>query len=90
MWACSRQVIDMPLNVVELNSGNVRDVSAGLRNLADDIESGAFSTGTQTLLWISVAPDGAVESGALGRCDSTIYAAGVMQAAAIRLLVAGI
>lgn len=87
------------LKVVEFPGGNVTDIPAGLRNVAQLIEdvrdigaSGGPIPGlhdVQRLVWISEDADGNTSVGAFGRDMDKLRTAGLAQKAINRLLEEG-
>jgi hypothetical protein len=79
------------LTVVPFTGGNVNDIPAGLRSLAELIENGpaggvAAVSDAVSVTWIAVNAAGAIESGCIGSESDRFKLAGIMQAAAMKLL----
>lgn len=74
------------LHVVPFPGPDINDIPARLRSVADMIESGEFENDIRAFVWIIVKADGDTETGAIGRCHDRMHAAGIMQAAAHKLL----
>ena len=79
------------MNIVEFPRGNVTDIPAGLRGLADLIENGPDGgvvavSDAVSVVWIAVNANGAIESGCIGQDSDRFKIAGIMQAAAMKLL----
>ena len=57
------------LKVVQLDAGDLSDVSAGLRRLADAIDAGEYKD-ARNLAWVIDCGDGDIRIGLLGRTPS--------------------
>jgi hypothetical protein len=55
----------MPVTLVEFPSGNLADIPARLRNLADQIERGEFGN-VRNVVWVVATRSEEIETGLLG------------------------
>lgn len=80
------------MKVVQLPVGNVNDVPARLRDLADTLEQGAKEgvivgvDGSKMLAWVNIDVNGDIGVGALGLSHDDLHCVGILQAGITKLL----